>query len=233
MAYRSARRADTSGLHPDFDDQSTGVSFGTLAAAFCVGSALALVALSSTRLARAQPVQGPADGAPLMRAPLQAVAPVDLKRYAGLWYEQARLPNRFEKECAVQVTAEYTPQPDGTVQVHNRCVRTSGQVDEVTGSARVVTVPGQPGAGRLKVRFAPEWLSWLPMVWGDYWILKLDRDYQVALVGSPNREYLWVLSRVPQLDETTLRTELDYARTLGFDIDKVERSVMPPTVQAD
>lgn len=233
MAYRSAPRADTSDSHRDFDEPSARLSFGMLAAAFCVGGALALVAVSSTRLARAQSVQGPADGAPLMRAPLQAVAPVDLKRYAGLWYEQARLPNRFEKECAVQVTANYTPQPDGTVQVHNRCVRTSGQIDEVTGSARVVTVPGQPGAGRLKVRFAPEWLSWLPMVWGDYWILKLDRDYQVALVGSPDRDYLWVLSRVPQLDETTLKAELDHARTLGFDVDKVERSMTPQTVPAD
>lgn len=233
MAYRSARRTQLPARDEKFDDHATSVSIGTLAAAFCVGGALALVALGSSRLARAQPVQGPADGAPLMRAPLQVVAPVDLKRYAGLWYEQARLPNRFEKECATEVTAEYTPQPDGTVQVHNRCVRTNGQVDEVTGSARVVTVPGQPGAGRLKVRFAPEWLSWLPMVWGDYWILKLDRDYQVALVGAPNRDYLWVLSRVPQLDENTLAVELEYARTLGFDVDKVERSVTPQPVQAN
>ena len=61
-----------------------------------------------------------------------------------------------------------------------------------------------------------------PLVWGDYWILKLDRDYQVALVGTPNRQYLWVLSRAPRLDEAALQAELDYARTLGFDVDKVE-----------
>lgn len=233
MANRSARCVKPPARDKKFDDRPTSVSIGTLAAAFCVGGALALVALNSTRLARAQPVQGPADGAPLMRAPLQVVAPVDLKRYAGRWYEQARLPNRFEKGCAVEVTAEYTPQPDGTVRVHNRCVRTDGQVDEVTGSARVVAVPGQPGAGRLKVRFAPEWLSWLPMVWGDYWILKLDRDYQVALVGAPDRDYLWVLSRVPQLDEATLASELEYARTLGFDVDKVERTVGALGIQSN
>jgi hypothetical protein len=80
----------------------------------------------------------------------------------------------------------------------------------------VVPVAGQPGAGRLEVRFAPAWLSWLPMVWGDYWILKLDRDYQVALVGTPDREYLWVLSRAPRLDDAALQAELDYAAQPGL-----------------
>ena len=233
MASRSAWRAASPDSDSDeSDNRASGMSFGTLAAAFCVGGALALVALGSVRTARAQTLQGPADGAPLMRAPLQVVAPVDIRRYAGLWHEQARLPNRFQKACAAEVTAEYTPQPDGTLQVHNRCVRADGRVDEVTGVARVVAVPGQPGAGRLKVRFAPQWLSWLPMVWGDYWILKLDRDYRVALVGSPNREYLWVLSRGPQLDQAALAAELEYARTLGFDVDKVISSTSSLPVPA-
>jgi len=228
----ASRDAALDGRATDISNASS-VSFGALATAFCVGGALALVALSSTRLARAQSVQGPADGAAPMQAPLQVVAPVDFKRYAGLWYEQARLPNSFEKDDAVEVTAKYTLQPDGTLQVHNRSVRPGGQVDEVTGAARVVTVVGQSGAGRLKVRFAPEWLSWLPQVWGDYWILKLDRDYKVALVGAPNRNYLWVLSRAPHLDEPTLAAELDYARTLGFEVDKVERTLKPPAISAD
>ncbi len=210
-------------------DRARSVSIGTLAAAFCVGGVVALIALSTARTARAQTSVGPADGAPLMRAPLQVVAPVDLKRYAGLWHEQARLPNRFEKKCVGPVTAEYTPQEDGTVQVVNRCGLADGQFDEVVGSARVVPVAGQPGAGRLEVRFAPAWLSWLPAVWGDYWILKLDRDYQVALVGAPNRDYLWVLSRTPKLDEATLREQLEYARSLGFDVDKVVRTGDPVT----
>ena len=229
MAFGSARRAPPSSSSrtttaSTFNDRSAASSIGTLAAAFCVGGALTLVALGAARAARAQPLGGPADGAPLMRAPLQVVAPVDLKRYAGLWYEQARLPNRFQKNCAGQVTAQYTAQPDGTIEVRNRCVRANGSLDEAVGEARAVPVTGVPGAGRLKVRFAPAWLSWLPSVWGDYWILKLDRDYQVALVGSPNRAYLWVLSRVPQLDEATLAAELDYARSLGFDTDAVVRT---------
>jgi apolipoprotein D and lipocalin family protein len=205
-----------------FDDRAVSASIGTLATAFCVGSALTLLALSTVRTARNGAVAGPADGAPLMRAPLQVVAPVDLRRYAGLWHEQARLPNRFERRCAGPVTAEYTAMDDGSVQVRKRCIQGDGRMDESVGMARVVEVPGQPGAGRLEVRFAPDWLAWLPAVWGEYWILKLDRDYQVALVGTPDRRCLWVLSRVPVLDAAMLHAELDYARTLGFEVDKVE-----------
>jgi len=206
---------------PPFDDRATSASIGTLATAFCIGGALTLLALGTARSARTEVLDGPPDGAPLMRAPLQVVAPVDLHRYAGLWHEQARLPNRFQKQCTGPVTAEYTPMPDGTIEVRNRCILANGSFDESVGSAHAVPVAGQPGAGRLKVRFAPEWLGWLPVVWGDYWILKLDRDYQVALVGTPNRRYLWVLSRAPRLDDAALQAELDYARTLGFDVDQV------------
>jgi len=205
-----------------FDDRVHSASIGTLAAAFCVGGMLTLLALTTARASRAERVAGPADGAPLMRAPLQVVAPVDLQRYAGLWHEQARLPNRFQKQCAGPVTAEYTLLGDGQVEVRNRCILADGSFDESVGTARVAPVAGLPGAGRLEVRFAPEWLSWLPAVWGDYWILRLDRDYQVALVGTPNRKYLWLLSRAPRLDDALLNTELDYARSLGFDVDKVE-----------
>lgn len=199
-----------------------GASPGALATAFCVGGALAFTALGAARAARARPA-GPADGAPLMRAPLQVVAPVDLKRYAGRWFEQARLPNRFENPCAGTVTAEYTLRPDGRMQVLNRCERADGRVAQSEGVARAVRVGGLPGAGRLKVRFLPAWLGWLPPVWGDYWILKLDRDYQVSLVGTPDRRYLWVLARQPQLDEATLHSHLEYARSLGFDVDRVVR----------
>ncbi|RYF64423.1 MAG: lipocalin, partial [Comamonadaceae bacterium] len=116
-------------------------------------------------------------------------------------------------------------------EVRNRCVLEDGSIDEVVGDARVVPVPGLAGAGRLEVRFVPSWLGWLPLVWGDYWVLKLDREYQVALVGTPDREYLWVLSRVPHLSETALQAELEYARTLGFDVDRVVRSSPVPAGQ--
>lgn len=205
-----------------FDDAATSHGVGRLALAFCLGSVAAMLALHQQKVRRR--ASGPADGAPLMRAPLQVVAPVDIKRYAGLWHEQARLPNRYEKACAGAISAEYTPLIDGSIEVRNRCVREDGQIDEVVGEARLARVAGLPGAGRLKVNFAPGWLSWLPIVWADYWILKLDRDYSVALVGTPDRQNLWVLSRTPRLDESTLQAELEYARSLGFDVDRVIRS---------
>ncbi len=209
---------------PVFDDRAHSASIGTLATAFCVGGVLTLLAFTTARASRNQRLAGPADGAPLMRAPLQVVAPVDLQRYVGLWHEQARLPNRFEKRCTGEVTAEYTLLEDGKLQVLNRCMLPDGRVEESIGIARVAPVAGQPGAGRLEVSFAPEWMRWLPLAWGDYWILKLDRDYQVALVGTPDRKYLWVLSRAPRLEDEALEAELDYARSLGFEVDKVERT---------
>lgn len=220
MPFRRHHRASPSAAA--FDDRAHSASIGTLATAFCVGGVLTLLALATARATRTERVGGPADGAPLMRAPLQVVAPVDLQRYAGLWHEQARLPNRFQKQSAGSATAEYTLLGDGQMEVRNRCILDDGSFDEAVGVARVAPVAGQPGAGRLEVRFAPEWLGWLPAVWGDYWILKLDRDYQVALVGTPDRKYLWVLSRAPRLDDAALDAELDYARSLGFDVDKVE-----------
>ena len=204
-----------------FDDRRTSHAIGAMATAFVVGGVAAWFAMGAARSATRARLAGPADGAPLMRAPLQVVAPVDLQRYAGIWHEQARLPNRFQKQCAGPVSAEYTPQPDGTVQVVNRCVREDGNFDEAVGTARVVPVAGQPGAGRLEVRFAPAWLSWLPLVWGDYWILGLADDYSWAVVGSPDRAYLWILARTSTLETARLDAARAAARANGFDTDRL------------
>lgn len=214
------------------DDRRTAASVATLAAAFCLGGALTLAAFSASR-ARAQTPGAPAEGAvAAARAELQVVAPVDLERYSGRWHEQARLPNRFQKQCAGEVSADYARQPDGNIEVRNRCRRSDGVLDESIGEAKVVEVPGRPNAGRLKVRFAPKWLSWLPFVWGDYLILRLDPDYRVALIGTPDRKFLWVLSRDARLDEATLAAQLEQARSLGFDVDRVVRSDDPAKAPA-
>ena len=227
MPFRHRSAAPAAASRAPFDDRHTSRSIGTLAAAFVVGGVATWVAMGAGRTARAQ-LPGPADGAPLMRAPLQVVAPVDLQRYAGIWHEQARLPNRFQKQCAGPVSAEYTVQPDGTVQVLNRCVRPDGNFDEAVGTARVVPVAGQPGAGRLEVRFAPSWLSWLPMVWGDYWVIDLDPAYQLAAVSEPKREYLWILSRTPKVDPVAYDALLGRLRAQGLDMNR-----LAPTKQAE
>jgi len=135
--------------------------------------------------------------APLIAAPkpLRVVPGVDLTRYAGTWYEIARLPNRFQAKCAGEVVATYALQPDGRIAVTNRCRTTAGDVTAATGVAR--RVDGQPPSV-LQVRFAPAFLSFLPAVWGDYQILALGPEYDHAVVGTPDRAYLWVLSRAPR-----------------------------------
>lgn len=160
-------------------------------------------------------------------APLPTVQGVDLERYAGRWYEIARLPNWFERSCARDVSATYGVRPDGRIDVTNACTRIDGTRDSSVGLARVV------GPGRLEVRFAPAWLGWLPFVWGDYWVLALDADYRHVLIGTPSREYLWILAREPALDATIVDDLLRTARDLGFPVDRVQRSAAPAGSSAE
>src|SRR5512134_2642197 len=130
--------------------------------------------------------------------PLPTADWVDLARYAGRWYEIARLPNRFQDKCAGDAVATYTLRPDGRVKVVNECRTKDGRTAHVEGVAR--RADEKRPASRLKVRFAPAFLSFLPFVWGDYWIVELDREYRHALVGDSSRKYLWILSRTPVMD---------------------------------
>ena len=148
--------------------------------------------------------------------PLEVVPSVDLSRYTGTWYEIARLPFKYQSQCVGDVTATYTLLDDGTIKVVNRCRKQNGETDEAEGRAKLAEQNG-PNT-KLKVRFAPAFLSWLPFVWGDYWIIDLAADYSYAVVGEPGRKYLWVLSRTPVLDETTFQGILDRAKGKGYDL---------------
>lgn len=156
------------------------------------------------------------------REPLRVVPSVDLKRYAGLWYEIARLPNRFEEKCAGNVTAFYELTADDRIKVVNECRKRDGKLTKAEGVARLADKDG-PNS-RLEVRFAPGFLSLLPFVWGDYQIIDLAPDYSYALVGSGNRDYLWLLSRTPQIDESTYKKLTDSATAQGFDVSKIVRT---------
>src|SRR3982750_3224243 len=101
---------------------------------------------------------------------LAVVSNLDLNKYAGRWYEIARLPNRFQEKCAGDVQATYTLRPDGTVSVVNECRTKDRGITRAEGVARRADFAGP--ASRLKVRFAPAVLSFLPFVWGDYWIVE-------------------------------------------------------------
>ncbi len=143
---------------------------------------------------------------------LKTVAAVDLDRYMGRWYEIARLPNRFQDDCAGEVTATYAKQPDGRLSVVNECRKADGRTMSAAGEAR------QVGDAKLKVRFAPAWLSWLPMVWGDYWVIDLADDYSWAVVGEPSREYFWILSRGPEMDEDVIQGIVERAKKQEYDL---------------
>jgi lipocalin/uncharacterized protein YbjT (DUF2867 family)/ligand-binding SRPBCC domain-containing protein len=161
-------------------------------------------------------------GAVLAQAlpPVRTVPFVDLKRYAGDWFEIARFPNRFQRQCLGDVRASYARRPDGRLDVVNRCRTADGQT-EARGVARVVD---EESFARLKVRFAPSWLSFLPLVWGDYWIVGLAPDYSWAVVGDPGRDYLWVLARTPDLNEDAVAAARAAARASGFNVDRLVRT---------
>jgi apolipoprotein D and lipocalin family protein len=160
--------------------------------------------------------------------PLVPIRALDVPRYMGAWYEIAKYPNRFQKNCAGFTTAHYSLQPDKTVQVINRCRRADGAIDEAVGSARQ---QGGADSPTLQVRFAPGWLSFLPMVWGDYWVIDLDPDYQLAAVSEPKREYLWILSRTPTVPRQAYAGLLARLERQGFDLARLEMTRQAPVTR--
>ncbi len=150
---------------------------------------------------------------------VKTIAALDVPRYLGTWYEIAKFPNWFQKKCVSNTKAVYTAKSDGNLRVLNSCKTATGETSEAEGLARQIGTKDSP---KLEVRFAPEWLSFLPMVWGDYWVIDLDPQYQVAAVSDPRREYLWVLSRTPQIDPQVYADLLVRLKKQQFDIQKLE-----------
>ena len=150
--------------------------------------------------------------------PLPTVEKVELDKYLGVWYEVARKPMFFERKCAFNVTATYTLNENGNIVVDNKCADQDGDLQQSLGEAFVVNAPFN---SKLKVSFLPEGVRWIPVGRGDYWILKLDEDYQTVLVGEPRRKYLWVLSRIPNPKKEIIHEYLNYAKSLGYDIHDV------------
>ena len=188
--------------------------FGDAGAPRCVflimrARTLATVLLTTASLALFLASSSPASDEP------RTVARVDLDRYAGRWFEIARYPNRFQKQCAGDVVARYARRPDGDIDVVNTCRTSAGTVKEAKGLARLAERGGSQA--KLQVRFAPAFLSWLPAVWGDYWILSLADDYSWAIVGDRARKYLWLLARTPSISDDLYRPLAQEAAARGFD----------------
>lgn len=144
--------------------------------------------------------------------PPSTVNSVDIKKYTGLWYEIAKIPNRFQKQCISGTTAQYTLREDGRIDVVNSCIEADGSIDRAEGLARIVD---KKTNAKLEVSFFSI-LGWRP-VWGDYWIIGLDENYQWVVVGTPNRKYGWILSRTPQLDNKKMEELFQILKDQGYD----------------
>ena len=147
---------------------------------------------------------------------LQTVERVELSRYVGTWYEIASFPQSFQEGCTA-TTATYTVRDDGDIDVLNRCRRDSlqGELDEAEGRARVTD---RRTNSRLEVSFFRPF-------WGEYWIIDLGADYEYAVVGHPSRDYLWILSRSPTMDEDVYAGILERLREQGYQLDGLQRTL--------
>lgn len=142
------------------------------------------------------------------------VTKLDSTKYAGLWHEIGRLPNRFEKDV-VAATATYGARPDGSLSVKNNGLKSNGKQTEIEGA---VTQPDPKQPGKLKVRFDRFPAS---LFAGDYWILALSQDYTRAMIGSPNQKYLWLLSKHEGSQKENFADFLKTAQKLGYDTSEV------------
>ena len=137
------------------------------------------------------------------------ISSLDINRYMGHWYEIARFDHRFERDLE-QCEAFYRLMPKGKISVENSGVDSrTGDRKSAYGKAHAGEKPGQ-----LRVSF-----FWI--FYSDYNILALDDDYKWALVGSSSPDYLWILSRTPQLPSSTLDSILRIAKSRGYDTSKL------------
>lgn len=140
---------------------------------------------------------------------------VDLKKYVGTWYEIGRLPMYFQRNCASDVTATYVEKTDGSgIKVINQCKAQDGSAITAEGLAK----PADASGSKLKVTFLPSWIRWVPVGRADYWVLARDADYKTALVGTPDKEYLWLLARSPNVSQETYAKYRQIAQKQGYDL---------------
>jgi apolipoprotein D and lipocalin family protein len=143
---------------------------------------------------------------------LEVVPHVELEKYLGKWYEIVHLPAKFQEGCN-ETTATYSLSKDGSISVLNQCIK-NGKMKHAQGKAKVVD---KNSNAKLKVTF-----FW--PFYGDYWIIKLGNDYDYAVVGTPNRKYLWILNRTPQMDDKLYSLLIEYVKSKGFDVSKLIRT---------
>ena len=152
--------------------------------------------------------------------PLSSVDNVDIDQYLGRWYEIARLPNSFEKNCE-GVTADYSWRDDGLVRVINTCRIGSRAGEKKVANGRARIVDAQTKA-KLEVSFFGPF-------WGDYWVIDLAKDYSLAVVGEPSGRFLWVLSRKPVLNDAEMARVSAVLDRFGYKQDALYFTAQPPS----
>jgi apolipoprotein D and lipocalin family protein len=150
--------------------------------------------------------------------PLDVAPDVDLSRFAGKWYEIARLPRTTQTDCH-GTTAFYTRNSDGTLTFVNQC-NVGAQAGPVKTVSMSASVPDPNVSAKLALDIAG--------LTGDYWILEVDSNYQYAVIGHPSRLYFWILSRAPALDSATVQGIVSRAQSNHFDLSQLEYTPQPP-----
>ena len=154
---------------------------------------------------------------------------VDLNRYTGRWFEIARLPMPFQKANEAAI-AEYASNADGTVSVHNIAIRPDGSQHDIRGYAKVLNPPENT---KLAVRFSTWFGPLIPVPKeGNYWVLHVDDQYQEAIVGTPNRKYLWLLARTATIPGQSYAALVAKAEALGFDVSRLIRTSPQSSAQS-
>lgn len=151
--------------------------------------------------------------------PLETVDQVDLSRYVGGWYEIASYPQFFQRRCT-GTTATYRLRDDGLIDVVNRCRRDSLDSREIEANGRA-RVPDPAQSAKLEVSFFGPF-------WGDYWVIDLGQEYEYAVVGSPSRDFLWILNRKPTMEPDVYEGILDRLRANGYTLEELQRTPQPP-----
>ncbi len=152
---------------------------------------------------------------------VKTVALVDLKQYSGKWFEIAKYPIKFQKHCVGNTTVTYTLKSNGRLEILNECVKKDGSADSAKAEGKVAD---KVSNAKLKVWFASERLSFLPLPWAKYWIIDLDPKYEYAVIGEPKREYLWVLSRKAEMSDVTYQGILRRIEAMGYNPGRLEKT---------
>lgn len=141
------------------------------------------------------------------------VKDLKIERYLGKWYEISRYDHRFERGL-VGVTATYSLRADGKIKVVNSGYKDSlnGKFSQAVGKAKIPNPDSEPA--KLKVSF-----FWF--FYGDYYVMELDENYQWAVIGSSSDNYLWILSRSPQMNESLYGEILNRLVNRGYDVSKL------------